>query len=239
MCALRVVEAGCRKSLHESGSLMVSVVATALEVSVQACEGAYLTQHPPFEERSLLAFYSSEVPPVSIREYVDRLARYACCSPSCMIVALIFVRRACERYRDRCDEASMPRVSGAENELLSSHTVHRLLISAIILAAKMNDDVFYQNSFYAEIGGISVMEMNTLELEMLSLLNFRLLVDADEYTLFESALVGGVVHAADQSDSLLELRSELLNASYLTVAMPDVACPKPSAAAESHTLAPQ
>ena len=56
---------------------------------------------------------------------------------------------------------------------VTSLTVHRLVICSVLLAVKMTDDRYYNNAFFAKIGGITVTELNTMELEMLKLLGFR------------------------------------------------------------------
>lgn len=38
---------------------------------------------------------------------------------------------------------------------------------AVMTAAKMFDDFYYSNQHWAEVGGISVTEMNNIELEFL------------------------------------------------------------------------
>jgi len=52
--------------------------------------------------------------------------------------------------------------------------VHRLLITAIMLASKFFDDVYYNNAYYARVGGISNSEVNSLEMEMLRMISVRL-----------------------------------------------------------------
>lgn len=47
-------------------------------------------------------------------------------------------------------------------------------------AAKLTDDNFYNNSYYAKIGGIATAELNRLELQLLKLLDFRLVVSPAE-----------------------------------------------------------
>lgn len=44
----------------------------------------------------------------------------------------------------------------------------------------MTDDKYYNNAFFAKIGGIDVSELNTMELEMLKLLDFRTHVPTSE-----------------------------------------------------------
>jgi hypothetical protein len=56
--------------------------------------------------------------------------------------------------------------------------LHKLIITGIMVAAKFYDDDFYDNGYYAKIGGIPLEEINNMELEYLCLLNFRLLVES-------------------------------------------------------------
>ena len=57
---------------------------------------------------------------------------------------------------------------------------HKLMLAALCRAAKLTDDNFYNNSYYAKIGGIATPELNRLELLLLKLLDFRLVVPAAE-----------------------------------------------------------
>ena len=46
--------------------------------------------------------------------------------------------------------------------LLTGKNVHRLLLVANVVSAKYLDDFFYKNSFYANIGGVSLTVLNEL-----------------------------------------------------------------------------
>jgi hypothetical protein len=46
-----------------------------------------------------------------------------------------------------------------------------------MVAAKFFDDVYYNNEYFAKVGGISNKELNALEIEFLNYLNFNLFVD--------------------------------------------------------------
>lgn len=61
---------------------------------------------------------------------------------------------------------------------LTSLTVHRLIITAVMLAAKLMDDKYYNNAFYAKIGGVNTSELNLMELEMLRMLEYRTFVSS-------------------------------------------------------------
>ena len=49
------------------------------------------------------------------------------------------------------------------------------------MAAKFYDDSFYNNELYAKVGGVSVDELNELELEFVFLVGFSLIIPLDEY----------------------------------------------------------
>ncbi|DBB05646.1 TPA: hypothetical protein ACH3X1_012263 [Trebouxia sp. C0004] len=59
---------------------------------------------------------------------------------------------------------------------VTSLTVHRLLITAVMLAAKLMDDKYYNNAYYAKIGGVAIGDLNCMELDMLRLLDYRVVV---------------------------------------------------------------
>ncbi|XP_023547550.1 cyclin-P3-1-like [Cucurbita pepo subsp. pepo] len=69
-------------------------------------------------------FHGLRAPTLSIRCYIDRIFKYFGCSPSCFVIANIYVDRFL-----KCTEIQ-----------LTSLNVHRLLITSIMLAAKFIDD---------------------------------------------------------------------------------------------------
>ncbi|KAH9611486.1 hypothetical protein KSS87_010183 [Heliosperma pusillum] len=140
----------------------ISLLSSLLETSVQKndilLEGAQI-------EDALSTFHGSRSPPVSIRQYIERIFKYAGCSPSCFIVAYIYV----DRYLQQSEA------------FLTSLNVHRLLVTSVMVAAKFIDDAFYNNAYYAKVGGVSISEMNRLEMKLLFSLDFRLQVDVETF----------------------------------------------------------
>jgi hypothetical protein len=57
---------------------------------------------------------------------------------------------------------------------LSSLTCHRFIIASITVSSKGLCDSFCTNNLYAKVGGISVTELNILEREFLSAIDWRL-----------------------------------------------------------------
>ncbi len=54
-------------------------------------------------------------------------------------------------------------------------------MTGMVLAAKYNQDMYYDNPYYSLVGGVAPAELNRLEIEMLSLLDFDLHVSSETY----------------------------------------------------------
>jgi hypothetical protein len=124
----------------------------------------------------------------------NRINKYAKCSPNCFIVALIYIDRLIEM----------------RNIVLTSLNVHRILITSVLISTKVFDDEFYKNAYYAKLGGVSTSEMNSLELEFLSLVNFNLFVSTETFEKYQNEL-GSFVSVSSPSTAHSSLS---LNASH-------------------------
>ncbi|KAG6542955.1 hypothetical protein Mapa_015647 [Marchantia paleacea] len=123
--------------------------------------------------RKLTAFHGLRAPGISIGKYLERIFKYTNCSPSCFVVGYVYIDRLIHRQPD------LP---------VTSLNVHRLLVTSVMVATKMLDDVHFNNSFFARVGGVSVVELNRLELELLFRLDFRLLVTMNVFESYCSHL---------------------------------------------------
>ncbi|KAH7667116.1 Cyclin-like protein [Dioscorea alata] len=110
-------------------------------------------------------FHGLRAPELSIQMYMERIFKYSKCSPSCFVLANIYIDRFLQRPDVR----------------LTSLNVHRLLITSVVIAAKFIDDAFFSNAYYAKVGGVSTREMNKLELNFLFSLDFRLQVSPETF----------------------------------------------------------
>ncbi|KAL8511159.1 hypothetical protein ACS0TY_017835 [Phlomoides rotata] len=111
--------------------------------------------------KSLSTFHGVRAPAISLEKYVERMYKYTSCSPSCFVVAFVYIDRLVHKYPD---------------SLVVSLNVHRLLVTSVMVASKILDDTHYNNAFYARVGGVSNEELNKLELELLFLLDFEVYV---------------------------------------------------------------
>lgn len=61
-------------------------------------------------------------------------------------------------------------------------------MTCILLAIKFSEDIFYDNKFYSEIGGIALNEMNKLERECFNLLDNSLLIHDEQFNKYYQCL---------------------------------------------------
>ena len=66
--------------------------------------------------------------------------------------------------------------------------VHRLFLALLIVSAKIVNDHYCRNSFFARATRISVQDVNAMELEICYLLGFHLHIDIAEFTLYWDSL---------------------------------------------------
>ena len=95
-----------------------------------------------------------------------RISKYAACSGECFVLSLVYVDRI---------------IQNNHSFVVNSLNVHRLLITSIMLAAKFFDDQYFNNAYYAKVGGVPCGEMNSLEIEFLFMLNFNLFGATDTF----------------------------------------------------------
>ena len=70
-----------------------------------------------------------------------------------------------------------------------------------MLAAKFFDDQYFNNAYYAKVGGVPTVEVNALELEFLFSVNFSLHVATDVFEKYYSELANHMGVGAPHSDA--------------------------------------
>jgi hypothetical protein len=64
----------------------------------------------------------------------------------------------------------------------------RIILACIVLAIKFSLDDYHDNTHYALVGGISLMEMNEMEKECFRLLDNNLLVNDNQFIKYYQCL---------------------------------------------------
>lgn len=156
------------------GSILVKVLAAVLERLVNSNKVTAVS-----DPGQLTKFHALKPPGIGVEAYLDRVHKYASCSNECFILALIYVDRLIER----------------NNFLLTELNVHRVVITAILLAAKFFDDAYYNNAYYAKVGGVLVSELNGLEVDFLFRINFSLHVLPEVFEKYKAELVSHAINS--------------------------------------------
>lgn len=146
------------------------------------------------EERAAYGFHSSTMPPISLSKYLNRLVDYLLCSRACFIMAVKYLER----------------FVGKTKLVLTKYNVFRLLVVAVVLAAKVHDDKFYTNFYYARVAGIGMDELNKLEVVFCKVLGFELFVRMDEFWDMERALIAEVWDGKDEEGVCKDARKVLV-----------------------------
>ncbi|KAJ0401256.1 hypothetical protein P43SY_010980 [Pythium insidiosum] len=168
------------KESEERGRAIVQTLAAVVEGMVLQSESVPMSYYPRTK------FEAFRAPGISIRDYLLRIHKYASCSPECFVLALVY----------------MDRLHQLQNFVLTELNVHRVVITSVVLAAKFFDDHYFNNAYYAKVGGVPCPEMNELEVEYLLLINFSLHVCTDTYARYYNELANHHIFTSVRSASL-------------------------------------
>lgn len=119
------------------------------------------------ERERLTRFHSQVEPGIGAEVYLLRLAKYFQCNESCHVLALIYIDRVVKAHPGEI--------------VLNKLTIHRLLAVATVVATKFLDDNFYKNSYYARVCGLTLRELNNLEVFFVGLLNWKMMIPVKDY----------------------------------------------------------
>lgn len=104
---------------------VLAVLAFAMERLVARNEGL-VGESIGLMGKSLNVFHGVRAPSISIPKYLERIYKYTNCSPSCFVVGYVYIDRLVHKHPD---------------SLVISLNVHRLLVTSVMVASKMLDDV--------------------------------------------------------------------------------------------------
>jgi len=124
-----------------------------------------------YKEKSMkqnkLIFTAKTVPKITIHDYLVRILKYSFIERNTLIISLIYTDRLCE----------LSKIT------LSYYNIHRIIVGAILIAIKYNEDSIYNNKYYSEIAGVSLNELNLIESKFIELCDCNMFVS---YQVFEN-----------------------------------------------------
>lgn len=185
---LGLLDKSSLEDAQEKPPQVVSLIASVLERNIHRNDK--LLKRSKTKD-GITVFHGSRAPTLNIRQYLKRIFKYSKCSPSCFVVAYI--------YMDKFIQAT--------NYYLTSLNAHRLLIASVLLATKFIEDVSYNNAYFAKVGGVSIEEMNKLELQLLCNLDYRLHVTVetfDQYCLQLEKAAGAGSERSCQNERVMQ-----------------------------------
>lgn len=177
--APRITEEGQDSSQFEFSSDAENVQPSVAPADAEsrldpASDAAWLSQ------KKLSPFHSDRIPSISITDYIHRIAQYSESSPEAIIMSIMHILRIEHSYH-----SCVP---------VSPYSIHRLLLTSVLVTCKFFDDSYFNNKFFARIGGISTQEMNQLELAFLLTLRYDLNVQPVVFETFIAELCNAKLH---------------------------------------------
>lgn len=82
-------------------------------------------------------------------DFLHRLHKYTHFSAECLIIAIIYV----DRYN-----------MAMENFSINNQNAHKMMLTAVLLAAKFQDDFYYDNKAFEFAGGVNALHLHQLEI---------------------------------------------------------------------------
>lgn len=145
----------------ESNSLSVNNVLDSISI----ISGLIRTDSTP--DCRFSAFYATRAPRISLKDFIERILVYSKIDKATFITMMIYLDRA-------------------KDELEFTYlNIHRLILGSLITAIKYCNDDLYPNTFYARIGGISLDELNMIEIAFCALLGFEFYIEREIYDKYE------------------------------------------------------
>ena len=122
--------------------------------------------------QSKMIFNGNSIPKISIYDYLNRIQYYSSIEIPTLICSLIYIDRICQ-------------IAGIT---LTYYNIHRIVFAAILTSIKYNEDVFFDNNYYAQIAGIRNKELKLIEFHFLELLDFNLFIKNEQYYKYKKYL---------------------------------------------------
>ena len=119
-----------------------------------------------------MSFNTNNIPNITIQKYLERIFKYTEAEESTFIIALIYI--------DRINQIS--------DIIITPYNIHRIIFISVLLAIKYNEDITFDFDYYAQVAGISIDELKSLEIEFVCLVKFKLYINKEQFDNYKSFL---------------------------------------------------
>ena len=110
-------------------------------------------------------FYLEQIPSISLDKYIRHIVKYTHLNISTLILSVIYIDLFCEKYK----------------YVLTLNNIYRLILIAIYISLKYNEDIQIDIKTYSAIAGVSPEDLKNLEFQMCVALDFSFYVRSDYY----------------------------------------------------------
>lgn len=124
-----------------------------------------------------------------MQDYVVRMIEYGKITHSTVLIAIIYLDRLLVN----------------KTVSITTWTVHRIFLAAVVLASKYHNDDYYNNGHMSAVGGVQLHELNAMELSLVSSLNFSLWVSPQMFSKYEALLI---LSSSEKTDAVETVEKE-------------------------------
>ncbi|KAL6937600.1 hypothetical protein ACO0RG_004113 [Hanseniaspora osmophila] len=142
---------------------------SAMEQERRSGENGHTKMNGISQNVNVLQFKGKTVPKITLEDYFHRIYKFCPTSNDVFVSLLVYFDRITKKFEKI-----------GEKFIMDSYNIHRLIIAAITVSTKFFSDFYYTNSRYAKVGGLSLPELNNLELQILILCNFELIINVED-----------------------------------------------------------
>eukprot|EP01062_Namystynia_karyoxenos_P082907 TRINITY_DN942_c0_g1_i1.p2 TRINITY_DN942_c0_g1~~TRINITY_DN942_c0_g1_i1.p2 ORF type:complete len:183 (+),score=79.17 TRINITY_DN942_c0_g1_i1:83-631(+) len=135
---------------------------------------------------------AARAPALALEDYICRWAKYAEAGDAEMLIAMVYIDRVCTKTGLR----------------LTARNVHRVLLGALLVATKWREEHPFKMSYYAKIGGVTLQELERLEVRFINDLCWQMHVEPAVLRKYTEKFRAHPAWAAEAQPAVVEGRRE-------------------------------
>lgn len=117
------------------------------------------------------------IPKIDLRDYVERILKYAARKPSLRTPSPAYVKHLC-KYTSYMMDLLLHRTTGLVR--VTNTSVYRLFAVTFMCYEKFWDDTYWTSKYYAKVFGFGVDQLNVLEIKYMILSGYVIPIEIDD-----------------------------------------------------------
>lgn len=154
------------ESKKNSSEKILRNLILALE-NIIAAEQQSLDISDLIEESEHNCFNTFNEKKIPLKEYLKRIRKYLNPEISSFVICLVLLDRLISYKK--------------QNIRLTRDNIHKLFVVSLLLSLKFNEDDHFDNQYFSKVAGMSLSELNFLELKYCEMINFNLFIPPKLY----------------------------------------------------------